>query len=155
MKRLLFLLLIPATAAFGMEQQHEAQLFDAVHHGNAKAVDNILRSSRNPKALANSSHGGIAVLREAATNGNSEVIKTLIRNGAKADAPDGYNMTPLMLAVLQGHKDAAFWLIKLGADVNAKDMGGQSVLNWVDFGGGTTPQQKAELKDMLIKAGAK
>ena len=59
-----------------------------------------------------------------------------------------------MMAALNGNKDVMITLIGHGANVNAKDAGGQSVLNYVQFGGATSAQQKAELTKILRDAGA-
>ncbi|MDE1045670.1 MAG: ankyrin repeat domain-containing protein, partial [Nitrospinaceae bacterium] len=56
---------------------------------------------------------------------------------------DGH--TPLHQAALDGQKEIAELLIAEGADVNAKDRGGQTPLDWADD----------EFADLLRKHGGK
>lgn len=158
-KQFLIASLLASSMAISAMQPQEAntakvsQLFAAIRAKNLGQVESILSGSDH-EALANSNFKGIAALREAATGGNLPIVQALIRAGADIDVADSYNMTPLMLAILNGHTDVAFALIKAGANVNAKDKSGQSVLQWVQFGGSTTPAQKAELTKLLKEYGA-
>lgn len=148
--------IVAAIEKIEVTPEQKSALFAAVRTNNATQIKDLLNKSANPQELANSNdpRTGISALREAATGGYSDVIEELIRAGAGPDTADSYNMTPLMLAALQGHVDTVFKLMKLGANVNAKDRGGQTVLQWVQFGA-ATPEVKAKITQMLKDAGAR
>lgn len=163
MKFITYAVLITAItpfAAFTMQAPIERSAADAllkaVHGGNAQEVAELIKKSPNPKELVNlMPSAGMAILREAALSNNVAIVNSLLDAGAEVDAKDSYNLTPLMMAALNGNKDAMITLIRRGANVNAKDAGGQSVLNYVQFGGATNAQQKAELTKILTDAGAR
>ena len=58
----------------------------------------------------------ITLLR-AAERGNVRVLKQMLKKGADVNRRDLYHRTPLMLALDNGHDEAAHLLIKAGADV--------------------------------------
>ena len=172
---LIFMSLCVAPIAYSMEKeqatitQDEANaLFEAVKVNNAATVAKLLEQSANPEALANSASetaaknrqgrvmfiSRIGSLRQAAERGNTEIVNLLIQSGANPDQPDSYDITPLMMAALQGHYDTALRLIKLGANVNAKDKSNQTPLKYVQVGGGTNAEQKAQLTKLLKDNGA-
>lgn len=80
---------------------------------------------------------GEGSLHEAAFNGKLEKAKALIKaNPDMVNSHASYaNMTPLQLAVENGHKDVAELLLANKADVEAKSHGGWSPLLNAVFGG--------------------
>jgi len=86
----------------------------------------------------------------AAPAGEPAVIATLLKAGAHVNAADYRKMTALMLAVAtdRPHAETVRQLIAAGADVNAKDQFGDSVLDWARRFG------DPEITGMLQKAGA-
>jgi ankyrin repeat protein len=68
----------------------------------------------------------------AAPDSGLPVVKALLAKGARADEPDQRKFTPLMAALAcdQPKLDNIRALIAAGADVNAKDRNGESVLDW-------------------------
>jgi hypothetical protein len=58
-------------------------------------------------------------LHAAAAKGDAAEIERLIKAGAAIDARDGYQRTPLHVAIYKSHGDAARVLLRLGADPNA------------------------------------
>lgn len=131
------------------------ELFRAVKANDIAKAQQILDNSTDAEALINFPGQNIHPLRIAAEGGNIPMIELLIRNNANVDGitsdgiGDSNNMTPLMIAVLQGYADVAYKLIELGADVNAKDGSGQSVSNWVTFG--QIPQAAQQKLLQLLK----
>jgi ankyrin repeat protein len=101
-------------------------------------------------------NGPIALVHQtplllAASAGDAAAIALLLKAGARVDEPDVRKMTPLMLAVATDNAEltAVRQLIAADADVNAKDIYGDSVLDWaLKF---RQPAIVAELE----KAGAK
>ena len=77
---------------------------------------------------------GLTPLMLAVSNGSSEITAALLRAGAEVNAADGRKMTPVMLAVATDLANPATvdLLIQAGADVNAKDQNGESVLDWAN-----------------------
>jgi len=77
---------------------------------------------------------------------------------------DGKNengMTPLFGAAFNGHKEVAELLIAAGADVNAKDVDGETPLDWAIRGStkampeSAHPRHHHETADLLRKHGGK
>lgn len=58
-------------------------------------------------------------LHAAAAKGDAAEIERLVKAGAAVDARDGYQRTPLHIAIYQSQSDAARALLRLGADPNA------------------------------------
>ena len=90
-------------------------------------------------------------LQLAASASDAAAIGLLLKAGARVDEPDVRKMTPLMLAVATDNAEltAVRELIAARADVNARDVYGDSVLDWaLKF---RQPAIVAELE----KAGAK
>jgi ankyrin repeat protein len=58
-------------------------------------------------------------LHAAAAKGDAAEIERLVKAGAAVDARDGYQRTPLHIAIYQSKGDAARALLRLGADPNA------------------------------------
>jgi ankyrin repeat protein len=69
--------------------------------------------------------GGMTALLYAARDGRTEAVRALIDAGAKIDNPGtGEKMTPLVMAVVNGHYDLAMYLLNSGANPNlAGDQG--------------------------------
>ncbi len=67
-------------------------------------------------------------LFEAAMNGDAEAAEQAIANGISPNLTDEQGRTPLMIAVYKNRSMLTEILIQHGADVNAKDNEGYSVL---------------------------
>lgn len=80
-----------------------------------------LRQPRDPQVLGES-------LQEAARTGNAAEIRFLVRQGARLDAIDEGNRTPLMLAVIFNQPRAVKQLLALDANPDAKDTEGLTAL---------------------------
>lgn len=62
---------------------------------------------------------GILPLHVAAFMGHTDILTSLIQNGANLNAPTGGGMTPVYLAALANRTDAVEVLLRKGADVDA------------------------------------
>ena len=89
-------------------------------------------------------------LMMAAPYSDQETIACLLKAGARVNEVDVRKMTPLMLSVATDHAQPAtvHKLIAAGADVQAKDMYGDSALDWAHKYG------NPEIVSMLVAAGA-
>lgn len=109
-----------------MELETQDPLRYAVHHGDAKAVEILLRHGANPNArddyLATPLH-------EAAMRGHSEIIRLLMKHGADVDARNTIGVTPLKTAAGNNNVACTKVLLELGADVHSRlDGNEQTVL---------------------------
>ncbi len=78
-------------------------------------------------------------LQVAASEGDIEIVKLLVRNGAGVDTGGYCGYSPLLLASLEGHYETVEYLLKNGADVKLKS---QNKLGCQE----TTPLKIAEEK---------
>lgn len=74
-------------------------------------------------------------LREAAENGQIELIKRFLKEGAAVDARDKTKWTALHFAIAEGHFVCADFLIKAGADIHLKSKDSRTVLHTATFNG--------------------
>ncbi len=92
-------------------------------------------------------------IHEAVEKGNIEAVKEYLDAGgdvdAKGDVSLGGGATPLLWAAWGGHKEIVELLISKGADVNAKDDGGDTPLDL------TILRKQPEIADLLRKHGGK
>lgn len=132
--------------AKGKSEEHA--LLDAVRAYNATAVENLLKNSPNPTALANSTiaqPSGIteSTFLQAVDKGNNQIINSFLKAGANPNVSGKDGMTPLFYAVMNNNKDSIVQLIHYGANVNARFMD-RSVVEWV---GKRSPELIKILKD--------
>lgn len=135
-------------------------LMNATTFRDSQRVRLLLAAGSNPNALNIS--GGVvrngplalrhlSALMLAAPFSDQETITALLRADAHVNEKDIRGMTPLMLSIATDHAQPATvrQLIAAGADVQATDNNGDSVLDWArKFG-------NPEIISTLISAGAK
>src|SRR5215813_7209889 len=104
-------------------------LVDAGADVNARSrVNNWERQvTAEARAIARPS-GGLTPLLYAGRQGCVECVKILAEAGADLDLGDPDNVSPLLMATLNGRWDVAKYLINKGANVNKWDWWGQSPL---------------------------
>lgn len=66
----------------------------------------------------------------ATVNGNLEIIKLLIENGADPNVQDNEGNTPLIKSLECGHEHLVKYLLSNGADPNISDMDNNTALHW-------------------------
>jgi len=69
-----------------------------------------------------------SILLEAAKQGKTITIKTMLANDANINAKDKDGLTPLMRAAYNGHVEIVEILLSNGADVNEKNNNGKTAL---------------------------
>ncbi|XP_027696113.1 kinase D-interacting substrate of 220 kDa isoform X3 [Vombatus ursinus] len=91
---------------------------------------------------------GQTPLMLAAENGNLEIVKELLKNGANCNLEDVDNWTALISAAKEGHIAVVKELLKCNVNLEHKDMGGWTALMWACYKGHT------EVVDLLLSKGA-
>ena len=71
-------------------------------------------------------------LHEASREGNTELVKQLLDDGAPLDEKDEYGHTALMVASLEGHTEVVKLLLDKGAPVDEKGERGHTARRWPD-----------------------
>ena len=90
------------------------------------------------------------MLIKAIKRNNIYEVKRLLKKGVSVDSPDVFGMSPLMCAAMNGHVDILKELLVAGADLNAKDYKGRSVL---DYTTQAPDKVSGKIMGMLIEAG--
>ena len=83
-----------------------------------------------------------------------KVLKLLLSNHAYIDARSNKEWTALTFAATQGQKNMANYLIDRGADVNANDLKGQTILDLVEGEKSLNDEKKNSIRALLIENGA-
>jgi hypothetical protein len=128
-------------------------------------IDDIINEFNQPVVIVAALYNKVGLLKyfkqkgsklakalfNAASNGSHEAVKYLLSLGINPDERDEEqnNDTALMQAAFGGYLNVVKELIKMGADINAKDINGQSVLTKALWSGND------ELVQYLEKHGAK
>ncbi|NP_001335665.1 kinase D-interacting substrate of 220 kDa isoform 7 [Homo sapiens] len=84
----------------------------------------------------------------AAEQGNLEIVKELIKNGANCNLEDLDNWTALISASKEGHVHIVEELLKCGVNLEHRDMGGWTALMWACYKGRT------DVVELLLSHGA-
>ncbi len=99
------------------------------------------------KADVNAKDGtsGLAPLHEAAFFGHTNVVKSLLANGADVNVRAKIGITPLGEAAFAGQKGVAELLLSRGADINSADDQGVTPLEYAVTGIGNQKEKMVEL----------
>lgn len=121
-------------------------LLAAVALGDVNKVNGLLNREIINKKIY-SLNGG-TVLSWAAHCNQPQLVKQLIEKGAKVNARNNHNLTPLTQAARLGHREVVKILIDNGADVNAASKKGWTSLMWSGENG------HVEVVRFLLQSGA-
>lgn len=142
------------------DQSGFTALQNATGYPDAARIRTLLQAGSDPNSFNTFSgmvkNGPIALLHltplmTAAPFSDQESIAILLKAGAKVNEMDSRKMTPLMLSIATDHAEPATvkQLLAAGADVQTKDIYGDSVLDWARRFG------NPEIISMLVAAGAR
>jgi ankyrin repeat protein len=114
--------------------------------GELDAIKNAL--AQDPDIAVKADPLGTTPLHEVSEDGNHEIALSLIQAGAKVEAKDHNEHTPLFKACWFLNWKVMDVLLRAGADENCCDASGHTPLHWAAF------QGNPEMVDRLLKEGA-
>jgi ankyrin repeat protein len=120
----------------------QTPLMVAVRHSQSIKVSSLLFSRENVNAIDQEGH---TALTYAASSGDIKIMRLLLMAGADIHYE---NERPLVDCVLGGHQAGAKYLISKGADLNARQSEGYSILMRAVKGG------DIEMAKLLVESGA-
>ena len=108
-----------------------------------KQSEYIRLIQEDPSLLKLTHSYGSTIFHMAALYGRLQVMEAINNiDPHMKDRVTEYNMTPLMYASNYGHVASVKWLLDHDVDVNIKDGGGQTALDWA---------RNQEIKDLIKK----
>ncbi|MBM3380413.1 MAG: ankyrin repeat domain-containing protein [Betaproteobacteria bacterium] len=116
----------------GAEQPNsrgETALMLAARHGDLRMAEELLRRG------AQVNRAGWAPLHYAAAFNQRAMVDWLLDKDAYIDAESPGNITPLIMAVRQGHEQLARHLVELGADVSYRSHAGLTAMDYARIEG--------------------
>ncbi|MBK8239355.1 MAG: ankyrin repeat domain-containing protein [Deltaproteobacteria bacterium] len=118
----------------------DRELLAAASRGDAAAVEAAMARGARPDAVSDTVVEGISFAAPAivlaARDGHVEVVRALLRAGAKVDARTGLGgETALVSAAIDGHADVVDALLVAGASVDLPNAWGKTALMWASDNG--------------------
>lgn len=139
-------------------EQKQRELAEALSSATAATGDGVLLFAVTANSLTDvvrlNKAGGArtgdngSLLHSAARFADPPMLEYLVSIGFGLEEPGGAGGSALFVAVSEDRRENAEWLIEHGADVNATDLGGGSVLRH------SLVCRRQELVDYLLAAGA-
>jgi ankyrin repeat protein len=117
-------------------------------HPRSYMVAVLLKEGADPEATTE--YGNRTPMSIAAGYNDIEVVKELVKGGAKYDVPDVYHHTPFQVAAGFGYLDLMKYLMKLGVDIHRPDENGETPLIRA-----VVPGCRVEAVKILLEAGAR
>ena len=137
MKAALFILLalffttsVRAQSSTPSATDKEERLYLAIGKGDTAAVKLCLEEGADAGATIKLNRGGahMTMLTAAVNQGNPVIVREILSRKPDLEKKDWFNTTPLMYAAGLGNLEITKMLIEAGADVNASDGKGLTVL---------------------------
>lgn len=118
------------------QNPNEVTIFEYARTGNLEEMNQALEKS--PSLDINlKDHKGYSALMYAAYNGHTNLVLSLIAQGANIESPDKGGRTVLMGVAYKGHVDIAQVLIEAGADIDATNFVGMTAMQFAQMFGRT------------------
>jgi serine/threonine-protein phosphatase 6 regulatory ankyrin repeat subunit A len=113
---------------------YDAKDFFAIcKYGSLQQVNDAIKAGADVNSGSKYGHGS-PLIQAAGANSNPEIIKALIKAGAKVNPSEGpAGRTPLMFALNNANPEVIITLLKFGADAKAKDNAGRSVMDFAKW----------------------
>lgn len=121
----------------------QKQLSEAAAKNDLPGVKEALKYGAHPDGITDDNY---TALHAAAGNGQIEVVRLLLDNGANVNWGDFISGTPLIMAADGGHEDIVTILLAKGANVCIKADGGTAL-------DGARRQGHKKIVDLLVSAG--
>jgi len=100
---------------------------EAVRHSDLDDLKSII--SKNPTKINEINGNGNTFLHIAVHEGNIDIAKYLVSQGAVVNVKDRKDETPLQIAIHEGNVELVKYLISKGADVNTKNLFSETPLH--------------------------
>ncbi len=105
------------------------QFIYAVFLANAQRVNAMLRDT--PQLVQERYARGDTALHHATRNGDLEIVEELVGSGADVNLTSDHGHFPLYCAAGHGHVETTQYLVKHGADLQARLGDGKTVVEWL------------------------
>lgn len=102
----------------------------AVINGHIDVLKVLLKYKVNVNKPLSAGKNRMTPLMLAAEQGNLDIVRLLVQNGATVELADKLKRTALTHAVLNGNTNVASYLLYLGADPNRVDSSGNSLVHY-------------------------
>jgi ankyrin repeat protein len=127
----------PVLEYFLNERKQKFDIFEAAEKGYTNAVQYFIDRKKTPATAVNAD--GWSVIHRAAYGGTLNTIVFLVeKKGVNVNVSNVRRktlVTPLHAAAEKGHLSVATYLVKKGADSNARDFQGRTPLYWAAYNG--------------------
>jgi hypothetical protein len=120
----ILMLALMVLSSFGRFGNGDDSLMEAARRGRRQTVTQKLAAGANP----NDSRLSTTVLMFAAKDGYADIVRDLLKAGARLDAKDNDGDTALMYAAIDDRVEVVKALLIAGADVNAQNNKGDTPL---------------------------
>jgi ankyrin repeat protein len=127
------------------QEELDNSLYRCVEDFNAVAVKILLKAGARPGGAIDQ-RSGATPLHAAAAKGSIAMCELLIKHGAQIEVKNAVGYTPLGFAVVNGQREAAYWLISKGASSHDKDNG-----FFGDFKVKSTPLEGMTMREAALR----
>jgi len=113
------------TSIICYSQDRSFEFLDACWNGNLEKVDSLISDSIDVNIMT---YEDVSGLMYASEQGHLDVVKLLVKSGARFDERSMFGISALISAVKAGHLDVAEYLIVSGANIHLSDYDGVTPL---------------------------